>query len=778
MSERHSICADTFNDKKDPLVAMRWIIWLSLAIALSATSALADGPPPDESRLTVERIFGKPEFEPQSVSVKWLPTGHEYTQLEPSATQKDGRDIVRHDPRTKRREVLVTAEQLVPPGQATALKVDDYRFSDDLSQVLIFTNSQRVWRQNTRGDYWLLDRSSRELRKLGSNLPTSSLMFAKLNPVEPQAAWVHDRNIYVEDLRGGSLRKLTQASSPDIINGTFDWVYEEELSLRDGFRFSPDGRFIAYWQMDTSGVRRFPLVNSAAGLYPDVQMIPWPKVGERNPASQIRIVEVATAKDLAISLPGDPREHYIARMEWAGNSEELLIQQLNRRQNTNRIIVANLRTGEYRVILTEEDKAWVDIHDELFWLKDNQQFTWISERDGWRHLYAVTRSGEIRCVTKGDYDVTHLLAAVTLPTTATETAETVGLYFTASPDNATQNYLYRIQLDGSGLTRLTPAEQPGTHSYVLSPDGSSAVHTWSSFDNPPVVDIVSLPDHKVLESLVDNKSLREKMSKVSRTPTEFFRVDIGDGVQLDGWCVKPPQFDASKKYPVLVHVYGEPAGQTVVDRWSGSRSLWHQMLAQHGFVVLSFDNRGTPAPRGREWRKCVYKRLGVLGPDDQAAALRAVLHDRPYLDANRVGIWGWSGGGSSTLHAIFRFPDLYHTAISIAPVANQRYYDSIYQERYMGLPGDNVEGFTNGSPITWAKQLKGNLLLIHGTGDDNCHYATTELLIDELIRHNRPFSMMAYPNRSHAIREGTNTTSHMFELMTRHLEQHLLSAPK
>lgn len=730
----------------------------------------ADEQAPDERRLTVSRIFGKPEFEPQAVSVKWLPSGSDYTQLEPAAELKDARDIVRHKPHTQQRDVLVSASQLVPAGQSAPLKIDDYRFSDDLSQVLIYTNSKRVWRQNTRGDYWLLDRTSRELRKLGGDAPASSLMFAKLNPHAGHAAWVHDRNIFVEDLRADAkqhaVRQLTRTDSPDIINGTFDWVYEEELSLRDGFRFSPDGKFIAYWQLDTSDVRRFPLVNSAAGLYPDVQWIPWPKVGERNSACSIAVIELATGAIQPIAVPGDSRDNYIARMEWTANSNELLIQQLNRRQNVNRVMLANARTGECRTLFTEEDQAWVDVHDELFWLPNGQQFTWISERDGWRHVYLVSRDGTICRVTSGDFDVIHLLPVANTPNAA-------HLYFTASPNNPTQSFLYRVALDGSGLTRLTPADQPGSHTYSPSPDGSSALHTRSTFDGPPVTDIVRLSDHAPLVTLADNQKLVEKLNKLAGEPVEFFRVGISDGVQLDGWCLKPPGFDSAKKYPVLVYVYGEPAGQTVLDRWGGGRTLWHRMMAQRGCVVLSFDNRGTPAPRGREWRKCIYKRLGTLGPEDQAAALKAVLRERPYLDASRVAIWGWSGGGSSTLHAIFRFPDLYHTAISVAPVPNQRYYDTIYQERYMGLPGDNVEGFTNGSPITWAKQLRGNLMLIHGTGDDNCHYETTELLIDELIRHNKPFSMMAYPNRSHAIREGQNTVPHMFELMTGYLEQHL-----
>ena len=343
------------------------------------------------------------------------------------------------------------------------------------------------------------------------------------------------------------------------------------------------------------------------------------------------------------------------------------------------------------------------------------------------------------------------------------------IYFSASPDQPTRRTLHRARLDRGKPEQVTPADQPGTHTYDISPDTKWAIHTYSTFDSPPVVELISLPDHKRVKPLVENKKLKEQLAKLNKSPSEFFRVSIADDVELDGWAIKPPDFDPSRKYPVLFHVYGEPAGQTVLDRWGGKRDLWHLMLAQQGYVVMSVDNRGTPAPRGRDWRKSVYRKIGILASHDQAEATKAILKDRPYLDSNRVAIWGWSGGGSMTLNAMFRYPDLYQTGISIAPVPNERLYDTIYQERYMGLPGDNAEGYRLGSPLTFAHQLKGHLLLVHGTGDDNCHYQGTEQLIDELITHNRQFSMLAYPNRSHGISEKKNTTRHLFSLMTNFL---------
>jgi dipeptidyl-peptidase-4 len=428
-------------------------------------------------------------------------------------------------------------------------------------------------------------------------------------------------------------------------------------------------------------------------------------------------------------------------------------------------MLADSQSGRVTTILTEQDETWVDVDDGFHWLADGKRFTWISERDGWRHVYRVSRAGdEIKLATPGEYDVIQLL----------HVDEKQGwMYFLASPDNPTQRYLYRVTFDGGKLERLTPADQKGTHEYEISPDGQYAIHRWSTFESPTVTELIQLPQHAAQRVLAKNDEVRQRFDKLRKTPVEFFRVDIGEGMVLDAWCMKPPGLDAAKKHPLLVYVYGEPWGQTVVDRWGGKGHLWHLMLAQQGYVVMSFDNRGTPAPRGRAWRKSVYRKLGILGPADQAAALEKVLAARSYLDRERVGIWGWSGGGSTSLHAILKYPNLYKTAMAVAPVPNRRYYDSIYEERYMGLPGDNPEGYLQSSPVNFAHQLQGNLLIVHGTGDDNCHYQGTEALINELVRHNKPFTMMAYPNRTHAIAEGANTTVHLRELLTRYLTEHL-----
>ncbi len=723
----------------------------------------------DPSRLTVARIFDSKDFDPEKSSARWLDDEAKYLTLEPSKETSAGRDVVCLDPASGDREVLVPAAHLIPPGESSPLAIDGYAFSKDRSLVLIFTNAKRVWRRKTRGDYWVLDRAARELVKLGGDAKPSTLMFAKISPTGRYAAYVRENDVYLEDLRTHQIRPLTTSGSADCINGTFDWVYEEEFHLRDGFAWSPDGRSIAYWQIDTEGVRTFKMINNTDRLYPRIIRFKHPKAGRKNAACRVGVVDLADAKTRWLDVPGDPREHYIARIEWADRSDAILLQQLNRLQNTNRVMLADARDGTTRTLLVERDRAWVDVHDELEWLAHGKRFTWISERDGWRHVYLVSRSGgKVELATPGAYDVVRLLRV----------DEQGGwLYLIASPDNPTQRYLYRVRFDGTDLQRLTPDDRPGTHGYRISHDAAWAIHRRSSFGRPPTVELVRLPGHEPVRTLTADKRLRKRVEKLERGEHEFFRVDVGDGVELDGWCIKPPDFDPKKKYPLLVYVYGEPWGQTVLDRWGGNNYLWHLMLAQRGYVVMSFDNRGTRAPRGRAWRKIIYRQVGILAPADQAAAVEKVLAERSYLDPDRVGTWGWSGGGSMSLLAIFKYPKLYSTAVAVAPVSNQRHYDTIYQERYMGLPGDNVEGYLEGSPINHAHRLEGNLLVIHGTGDDNVHYQSTEALVNELVRHNKPFTMMAYPNRSHSIREGKNTTLHLRELMTRYLAENLPPGP-
>ncbi|HJY31232.1 MAG TPA: S9 family peptidase [Pyrinomonadaceae bacterium] len=736
----------------------------------------------DPSLLTVDSMF---TYRTRSLGpVQWQSDGSGYLALEPSPTKKDFVDIVRYDVSTGTRTVKVSAEKLTPTAATDPLTVEEFTFTPDEQKLLIFTNSARVWRSNTRGDFWVLDLKTNTLRKLGgSEAKPSSLMFAKFSPDGQRVGYVRENNIYVENLSGDSkITKLTTDGSRYIVNGTFDWVYEEELFCRDGFRWSPDSKEIAYWQLNSEGVKEMLLINNTAGLYPVVTAFPYPKAGETNSAARVGVVGANGGPTRWIEIPGDPRNNYLPRMEWAANSNELVIQQLNRRQDTNIVMLADARTGKSHPVLTEKDDAWVDIawgdidwdktgiaRGDVEWIDQGKRFLWASERDGWRHIYSVSRDGsDVKLITPGNYDVISVERV---------DAQNGWIYFLASPENATQRFLYRVRIEGGGREeRLTPASVPGVHSYNISPRGEFAIHVYSSFNKVPVTEVVSLPQHTVARTMIDNKEVQDRLTKLKPTPSEFFKVDIGDDVKLDGWMIKPPDFDPQKRYPVLFYAYGEPWGQTVMDSWGGRNALWHMMLAQQGYLVMSVDNRGTPAPRGRAWRKIIYRKMGIVNSGDQAAAARAIAK-WAFVDPARIGIWGWSGGGSSTLNAMFRYADVYATGLAVAPVADLHYYDTIYQERYCGLPKDHPEEWKQSSPITFAKNLKGNLMIIHGTGDDNVHYQGTEALINTLIAANKQFSIFPYPNRSHGIYEGPGTQRHLFGQMTKYINEKLPAGP-
>jgi dipeptidyl-peptidase-4 len=747
----------------------RFTLCLLLCCLLAAPAAVPQTG--DTTLLSIDRLFASREFSPVPPGhIRWLDGGEAYTILEPSQEGEGGREIVRYETATGKRSVLVPALRLKPEGAEKPLLPESYDWSADKRLLLIGTNTRRVWRVNSRGDYWILPLKEGVMWKLGGDAPESSLQFAKFSPAGKHVAYVRASNLYVQDLESRAIRQLTFDGSRTTINGTFDWVYEEEFGLRDGYRWSPDGTKIAFWHLDASGVREFYLVNTTDSLYPFITPVQYPKVGQTLSACSLGVVSAEGGETVWMEIPGDPRNTYVPRMDWSGNSSEIAFQHMNRLQNTDRMMLGDAATGKTRVVLADRDSAWFEVVDPVEWLGKGKIFTWLSEREGFNRLYLHGRDGTLlRVLTPPGQDVLEV----------SRIDEKGGwAYFLASPSNATQRYLYRVRLDGKGvLERVTPEKQPGRHAYDVSPDGRWAVHTWSSFGTPPVTEIVSLPRHETVRTLTDNRALAARLKGLKRGRQEFFQLEIPGGIRLDGWRMLPPDFDSTKRYPVIVHVYGEPAGQTVLDGWGGMTYLWHLMLTQKGYVVLSVDNRGTPAPKGRAWRKSIYRQIGILASADQAAALRAV-RNWPWVDSTRIGIWGWSGGGSMTLNAMFRYPDLYQVGLAVAFVSDQRLYDAIYQERYMGLPEDNPEGYRDGSPITHVAGLRGKLLIVHGTGDDNVHYQSAERLVNALIKENKQFRMMAYPNRSHGISEGANTTRHLYTLFTEHFLEHLPPGPR
>jgi dipeptidyl-peptidase-4 len=723
------------------------------------------------SQLTLDRIFKSKDFHNESFGpAKWTDGGKAYTTLEASIAYPGRKDIIEYQAKSGERSVLVAAENLIPSGSERPLRIKDYKWSHNKKYLMIYTNVQRVWRDSTRGDYWIKDLEAGTLRQLGANRPASSLMFAKFSPDDTRVAYVSDHNIYVEEIASGQITALTEDGSEKLINGTFDWAYEEEFQIQDGFRWSPDGTRIAYWQLDASGIRDFLMINNTDSIYSYTIPIQYPKVGEDPSSCKIGVVSAKGGATSWIPVPGDSKQNYLPRMMWSPDSKNVLIQQIPRKQNTNRIWSYSISDQSINNIYTDKDDAWVRAIDDWIWLNDGKEFSFISEKTGWTHFYRVMADGSgEKQVTNGSFD---LISIVLIDD------DNGFVYFIASPDNPTQRYLYRAKLNGSGSPqRLTPEDQPGDHSYSIAPGAKYAFHTYSNANTPPVIDLVTLPGHNTVRTLAANQKFIANLQALDKNPIEFFDITTETGVNMDGYMILPTGFDKSKKYPVHFYVYGEPAGQTARDRWGGTRTLWHMMLAQQGYIVVTMDNRGSPSPKGRDWRKALYRNIGIINVEDQAMGAKEILK-LDYVDDERVSVWGWSGGGSMTLNLLFHHPEIYQTGMSIAPVGNQLLYDNIYQERYMGVPWETKQDFIRGSPVTHASKLEGNLLLIHGTGDDNVHYQNAEVVVNELIKQNKQFDMFSYPNRTHSIKEGENTTRHLYSLLTKYLKEHVEPGPK
>ena len=717
-----------------------------------------------KTSLTLEDIYSNGTYSQKGFGpVRWMKDNKGYSTLE-ADNEYGGKDIVRYDVVSGERKVVVSAEKLIPADIKEPLVIADYQWSKDDSKLLIFTNTRRVWRYNTRGDYWLLNLKTGKLQQLGKSVERTTMMFAKFSPDGTKVAYESKYNIYVEDLATGRIAQITHDGGGNIINGTFDWVYEEELDCRDGFRWSPDGKNIAYWQSDTKAIGTFYLINNVDSIYSVPIPLPYPKVGTTLSAVKVGVVPANGGSTKWFAIPGDPRNHYLARMDFIPNSHEVMIQQLNRTQDTNRVWFGNIQTMKLGKRVTETDKAFLDIHDDILWLDHEKYFTWSSERDGWRHLYKVSRDGKSTdLITRGEFDVVQISCI-----------DTAGgyVYYIASPENYTQRYLYRSRMDGAGTAeRVTPANMVGQSSYQVSANAKWAIQTFQNSTTPPAISLVKLPGHQAIKVLEDNSAVRVKFENLHLNPKQFFKVDIGDAV-LDAWMIKPGDFDPAKKYPLLFYVYGEPAGATVQDNWGGG-DLWDQYMAQQGYIVISVDNQGTKTPRGRAWRKSIYGQIGILASQDQSKAALKIFETYPFIDTSRIGIWGWSGGGQMTLNCMFRYPAIYKTGLAVSFVSDQRLYDATYQERYMGLLENNAKGYHDGSPINYAGNLQGKLMIIHGTADDNVHYQSFERLANELVKNNKLFQMMSYPMRSHGIIERQNTSLHLRRTMEKFWKENL-----
>jgi len=716
-------------------------------LAVTASAAAQNG-----AELTVDAITHGAFTGARLPEPKWLADGSAYFDLRP--VPGGGSEIVRINAATGAATVVAPAAALTSNG--SPLVVESIVISRDGSKILLFHNSVRVWRQNTRGVYDVLDVASGTITPLSA---TAGLqMFAKFSPDGKRAAFVRANNLYVTDLATHEEQALTNDGSDVIINGTSDWVYEEELAIRDAFRWSPDSKKIAFWRFDQSPVPVFPMLDE---LSLAAKMIPerYPRPGDKNSKVTVGVVDADTRATTWLHT-GDGE--YIADMDWAG-PDSVTIQRMPRTQNQIDLLMLSAASGDGRTVLTERDSAWVDIDQATpEWVSNGTMFLWASERSGWRQYYLYKRNGTlVGRVTRDGVDVTALAGV----------DEKRGyVYALAAAPTPMQRQLFRYPLKGGSEMRVTA--EAGSHRVSVSPDGSAMVDIASTAQLPGAATLVSLAKGGARHVLEANADLRERLKALTRAP-EFFQLPMPDGAKLNAFRILPPDFDSTRKYPVLMYVYGGPMSQTVLDDYGGDRYLWHEMLARKGVIVVSVDNRGTGA-RGSAFRHIVYEHLGMHESDDQIAAAKW-LGTQPWVDASRIGIWGWSYGGYMTAMTSFRGGSLFRSAISVAPVTDWRLYDNVYTERYMRTPAENADGYAEGAPQKYVKGLTASYLLVHGTGDDNVHPQNSIQLVDKLEEANKQFQFMVYPGRTHAI-SGGNSRTHLFTMLTNFVEQTLGTA--
>ena len=738
-----------------------------LLAPLAAVAQPADGP----KRLTLETLFASPEFYGESFQGgRWAETGARLLYVEGDAS---GASSLRElDLTTDTRRTILDGSQLVKPDAEGLIEIEDYATSMDGAKTLLYTDSERVWRLNTKGYYYVLDNESGTVTPVADR-SEGFQMFAKFDPAAEHVAFVRDRNLFVVDLATGTERALTDnGSEGGVINGTFDWVYEEEFGLRDGFRWSPDGRYIAFFQLDESGTRDFEMLDFTT-LYPESTRFRYPKAGETNAEIQIGVVEVATGEttffDTDTWFEGGDETEYIAGMGWTpaledGTSDVWMLR-LNRDQNHVDLLYGDPASGDVDTILTEENDSYIEVETgfsdvatgTITYLGDGDHFVWRSDRDGYGHLYLYENDGDfVRQVTTGAWDVTDFHGV----------DEAAGMaYVTTTAESPMERHLYRVPLAGGAPVKLTTGA--GWHNVDLSRDFAYMVDTYSTATTPPTTTLYRTTGEE-LAVLVDNAALIDRLAAYDLPAPEFMTVPAADGTPLNAYLVTPRDFDPTRAYPLLLHTYGGPGSQEVYDRWAGQERLWHQYLAEtYGVLVAGVDNRGTGG-RGKAFKTLTQNRLGILEAEDQIAAAQW-FGAQDYVDADRMGIWGWSYGGYLSLLAMTygEGPETFRLGIAVAPVTSWRQYDTIYTERYLSTPQKNAAGYDLGSPTTYAGNLADDqdLLIVHGDADDNVHVQNTMAMVDALQAEGKQFDLMIYPGRNHGI-YGGNTRRHLYTLLT------------
>lgn len=704
--------------------------------------------------ISFNHIFDR-TFSPEGIqNVNWMKDGQFYTAL---VRSQNNVELRKYDILSGDYKVLVATSDLKVEGRETPIIIQDYQFSADETKLLIKTDVERIWRRSTKENYFIHNLESGETTKLTQS--EEKQQYAQLSPEGDKAAFVKNNNLYLVDLESGEEKAITTDGKKNkIINGATDWVYEEEFGFAKAWYWSPDGEKIAYYRFDESRVKEF-FMTEWGSLYPGLTRFKYPKAGEKNSIVKIGVYDLESEETTWMDI-GEETNQYIPRINWTQSPETLAIRRMNRLQNKQDLMLADVSNGNTEIIKTETSDAWVDINDDLTFLENGEQFIYLSEESGCNHIYLYDLKGNlIRQVTKGKWEVTNYLGY---------NEKNERLYFISTEDSPLERHLYSIHISGSDKTRMSDGE--GWNSVNMSRDYKYYIENFSGPKKPSVYTLHE-GSGKELRILEDNAELNNTLSEYEMPEKEFMEIPLPQA-KLNAYMLKPSDFDSTKKYPVLFYVYGGPGSQTVTKRFdSGQRPMWHRFLAEQGYIVFSVDNRGTGA-RGRDFEKQVYKKLGQYEVEDQIDAAKYIMNRFDYIDTSRVGIWGWSYGGYMSSLVLAKGNDIFSTAIAVAPVTSWRFYDTIYTERFMQTPQMNPEGYIKGAPLTHAGEIEGNYLLVHGTGDDNVHFQNAVEMVNKLVSEGVQFETMFYPNRAHGI-SGGNARRHLYEMLNSYIIENL-----
>jgi dipeptidyl-peptidase-4 len=702
--------------------------------------------------ITNEDIFLKGTFRQEGLmGMTWLKSGEHYAAF---STGSEGKKLFRYEIKSgKKLDMIFDGEELVPKGGNKPIEYDEFFFSPDETKVLFTTEVEHIYRYSTIASYFVYDLATKQLTPLSTN---GKQRLAAFSPDSKKVSFVRANNIFICDLATSKETQVTMDGEMNkIINGGTDWVYEEEFALPNGMYWSPDSKKIAFYRFDESNVKEFQMTMYNTGLYPEPYSYKYPKAGEKNSIVTLRIYDVATARIIPVDV-GTETDQYIPRVQWTKDPNILSFIRMNRLQNKQELFLANATDGTSHSIVTETSNTYITVCTELTWLDDKKTFLWSNDSDGRTHLYHYGMDGTIISqITKGWYDVITLHGY-------DEKSKT--LYYESNEGSPYTRSTYSIKLDGTGKKKLTP--KIGTNKITFSKGMKYFVNSYSTANSPNYITMNSA-DGKELMVLRTNENLVRVAKEYGFSKKEFFSIQNESGDTLYGWMIKPLNFDPTKKYPVMMHVYGGPNHNTVNDMWERDM-YWHQMLTQKGYIVVSVDTRGTEY-RGAKFKKCTYGQMGKLESSDQIDAAKW-LRNQSYVDRDRIGIQGWSYGGYMASLCLEVGADFFKMAIAVAPVTNWRFYDSIYTERFMGLPQDNDKGYDAFSPTENVDKLRGKLLLMHGTADDNVHFQNSVALADALVKANKQFDFFMYPDQNHGMGSGRY---HLYVKMTSFVEQNL-----